>query len=513
MRIHTIILLVTFVLCGLALILMPSWTVDDAYIAYRYGKNLLVNGELNWNPGEPPVEGYTGVLLPLISAGLHSFTDNIVPFIRLISLYCLLGSAIFLYILARRFNVSRIISSITVLLFCLAPMLYVHVFSGLETLLFTYLFISSIYQIIRLMDKGWPWIGSMLLVPSLILLSLCRPEGMLFSGIALGILVFGPKIGAWKVAKLKLLVIIGSIIIINGLYLLWKWNYYGSLLPNTYYAKAYPGFMNPESIKDFLRFTGYYLAIPLLASLVAYIAGTKQEHRIDQKRAFLFGSIFIFLGLILISYSRSQLFMNYASRFFFPYYGPLLLILAILGNEGWRIIQENRQENPLLFNRVLKMAAVLAVFQLGILVTKFKSERQFVLNMSSIMEEEYRPAAEILKSGLLPGSTIISYMDAGAISYLTDMRVVDFGRLNDTYLARQRPDSINTINYFFQQDAEAVVFTNLSPDRFDYLDEAFAIQRDPRFRNYQLVGSYGNSRGFPYYQFLYFRSDLLDSFY
>ncbi len=513
MRSHNIILLVTLILGCLALLIMPSWTVDDAYIAYRYGKNLLYTGELNWNPGDAPVEGYTGILLPLLSAILHTFTDNIVPFVRLISLYCLLGSAIFLYILARRFNVSRIISSLTVLIYCLSPMLYVHVFSGLETILFSYLFITVIYQVVRLMDKGWPWLGTILLIPSLFLLSICRPEGMLFAGIALGILIFGPKIGAWKIAKLKLIVLSSIILLVNGLYLYWKWDYYGSILPNTYFAKSYSGFINSESIKDFLRFTGYYLTIPFIGAITVYIAGTKQEKTLDQKRVFLFASVLIFLGIVLVSYAGSHLFMNYASRFFFPYYAPLLLMLAILANEGWRIIQDSRAENPLMYKRTLKTVVVLALIQFAIFGFKFRSERQFVMNMDSIMQEEYLPAADILKMTLLPGSTIISYMDAGAISYHTNLRCIDFGRLNDTYLARQNPDSMAVINYFFKQDADTVIFTNLSPNRFDYLDEAFSIQRDPRFSNYQLIGSYGNSRGFPYYQFLYFRNDLLDSFY
>ncbi len=510
MRTHHSILLASFFLCGLALVLMPSWTVDDAYIAYRYGKNLYFTGELTWNPGDPPVEGYTGLLLPIISTVLHSLTKNVVPFIRLLSLYSLLGSSFFVYFLARRFNVSHILSSIAVALFLLAPMLYVHVFSGLETLLFTYLLISSTYQVVRLMDKGWPWHEALLLIPSLTLLSLCRPEGMLFSGIALGILIFGRKLGTWKIAKLKLLVITSIVFTINFLYLLWKLDYYGSIFPNTYYAKIYRGFFNTESIKDFLRFAGYYLGIPLLVSLTTYVAGTKQEQKIDQKRAFFFWAMLIFLGLVMFSYGRSQLFMNYASRFFFPYYAPLLIILAILGNDGWRVIQGSKKENPLVYRRILKMAALLGMIQLGIMGAKFKSERQFVLNMDSIMKEEYLPVARILRSTLLPGSTIISYMDAGAIAYHTDLRCIDFGRLNDTYLARQQPDSLDVIDYFYKHNAEALIFTNLSPNRFDYLDEAFAIQRDPRFENYQLVGSYGNSRNYPYYQFLYFRKDLLN---
>ncbi len=48
-----------------ALAWFPKWTVDDAYITYRYAENLALNGQLTWNPGLDPVEGYTGVALPV----------------------------------------------------------------------------------------------------------------------------------------------------------------------------------------------------------------------------------------------------------------------------------------------------------------------------------------------------------------------------------------------------------------------------------------------------------------
>jgi len=51
-----------------ALYSFPKWTVDDAYITYRYAENLANFGALTWNVGEKPVEGYTGVALPLILA-------------------------------------------------------------------------------------------------------------------------------------------------------------------------------------------------------------------------------------------------------------------------------------------------------------------------------------------------------------------------------------------------------------------------------------------------------------
>src|ERR1043166_1004184 len=52
-----------------AIALFPKLTVDDAYITVRYAENLARHGELVYNVGEQPVEGYTGVALPVLLAG------------------------------------------------------------------------------------------------------------------------------------------------------------------------------------------------------------------------------------------------------------------------------------------------------------------------------------------------------------------------------------------------------------------------------------------------------------
>jgi hypothetical protein len=54
---------------AIMVLLAPKWTVDDAYITYRYAQNLARHGELNWNVGQDPVEGYTGVAWPVILSG------------------------------------------------------------------------------------------------------------------------------------------------------------------------------------------------------------------------------------------------------------------------------------------------------------------------------------------------------------------------------------------------------------------------------------------------------------
>ena len=44
---------------------------DDALISMRYARNLVEGHGLVWNPGGPPVEGYTNLLWTLWMAVLH----------------------------------------------------------------------------------------------------------------------------------------------------------------------------------------------------------------------------------------------------------------------------------------------------------------------------------------------------------------------------------------------------------------------------------------------------------
>ena len=57
--------------------IFPNWVIDDAIIGYRYSENLAVHGSLTWNVGEAPVEGYTGVFLPVMLAGAIKLGANV----------------------------------------------------------------------------------------------------------------------------------------------------------------------------------------------------------------------------------------------------------------------------------------------------------------------------------------------------------------------------------------------------------------------------------------------------
>ena len=62
-----------------------SYTIDDAYITFRYSKNLAAGFGPTYNPGLPPVEGYTTFLWMLLMALPHAGMETSL-FIFLIAL-------------------------------------------------------------------------------------------------------------------------------------------------------------------------------------------------------------------------------------------------------------------------------------------------------------------------------------------------------------------------------------------------------------------------------------------
>ena len=105
----------------------PRSVVDDAFIFARYSRNLAMDGQLTWNIGEDPVEGYTGILLPLLYALLMKCGLDFVPLIPLIGTICFAGTGLVLLAASRKFEFPLTI--IIILIYCFSPFLYRHIFS------------------------------------------------------------------------------------------------------------------------------------------------------------------------------------------------------------------------------------------------------------------------------------------------------------------------------------------------------------------------------------------------
>jgi len=69
-----------------------SYTIDDAYITFRYSKNLAAGFGPTYNPGLPPVEGYTTFLWMLIMTLPHFMGVNVATFSKILGILLTCGT-------------------------------------------------------------------------------------------------------------------------------------------------------------------------------------------------------------------------------------------------------------------------------------------------------------------------------------------------------------------------------------------------------------------------------------
>ncbi len=253
-------------LLALAELLRESWPIpaptDDAYISYRYARNLSEGLGLVYNPGEY-VEGMTNLLWTLLVAAgllLHPDARTVGHALGVAS-----GAAVLLATFAyartglpRRQAFVGGIAAWVVL--ALLPFSY-WTTSGMETPLFAALVTATLCAELR--DRpGWA-------VVAVLAASATRPEGVLVAGLVFGWRVLdrwredGASVLLWPaVYGLGMLALTG-----------FRLFYYGSPLPNTFYAKV--GGVPP--LRGFYYSAGFYVAGPCLLLVPAAFLLAKER--------------------------------------------------------------------------------------------------------------------------------------------------------------------------------------------------------------------------------------------
>lgn len=234
----------TTVLIGAALLLAARfWFVcDDAYITFRYAKNWATGQGLVFNPGEfPPVEGYSDFLwliLAFFLEGLGIRPDRVLP---VVSAGCAVLLTLRVYTVAMtRLEVGRVAAFLGALVLAASPAMGCWATSGLETMpqaLLTFLLFERV--VLGRKDREW-------VVPAALALALAliRTEGIAWVAV-----VFGMSIVARIVEREKLrphLIRLGAAIVptlvIYAFYTAWRFQYYGTFVPNTALVKVAFGF-------------------------------------------------------------------------------------------------------------------------------------------------------------------------------------------------------------------------------------------------------------------------------
>lgn len=457
----------------------PRWTVDDAYISFRYAYNLVHYGELNWNVGYNPVEGYTGVLLPLLIAPAIALGGDPALASQAIGLLSYAASALLLWQITGRVGLPAPVRGVVQALFFITPAFYTHAFAGLETMLFTALILASFDALLRRADVQ--------LLALLLLTSLTRPEGVLLAALCCGV-----RLAQCRQSTPQLRRLIGRIALIYALpgacYFAWRWSYYGYLLPNTFYVKTSSGGFGASG----LVWIGAYLLFPLLAMLLTVPSGARlRAHGLE------FAAFAVFAATLFLLYTRSMLVMNYGHRFYMPLYPLCLVLLGALA--GF----ERRQP------RVLALALIPLSAQVIWCVSLLAGgERAWIVDYRDTLQHEHAATAEYIRAHV-PQDEWVILNDTGIMPYLSQRKTIDSGGLNDEFLAHTHdPAAIRaylrsfhaaaiTIPWFVGSDERGLNPYDSIPDPGDY--QLTTDYKDPAWR--------ATYTGFRVYLFL--RNDLV----
>lgn len=426
-----------------------NFVQDDAYITLRYVQNFIDGNGLVFNIGER-VEGYTNflwvIILSLIgiTAKIFSFQIDLALISQILSQLSGVALLVLSFFFTKRLlSVKLLVNNndpyLRTLLFSLIPPLLISFstpylywgVSGMESTLFTFLTLLSIYRyLFRKKDNLDP-----VFVTVSILNSLLRPEGLLIFFL---IVIHGKIISALKVFKAdhkseqRFLSVHTKEIIYYVvpliLFFLFRFSYYGYLLPNTFYAKT--GF----NLEHFNRGVEYVLSgisnnflygILLIIPLINF---RKRDFRLET----IFFNFFVLTYLIFIVLIGGDVLPM--DRFILPVL-PLILIYSTI-----TIYQLGDRSVPLLKKSLLQfgLAIILSFFVISSYIDNYdfmRTKRSYEVGLVKKM----KVYADWIKNEQSKGESkqkiSVALSTIGAFSFFSDVRVIDLVGLTDEYIA------------------------------------------------------------------------------
>ncbi len=243
---------------------------DDAFISFRYARNLLEGHGLVFNPGEY-VEGYTNFLwvleLAALWGGLGIPPERAAPWL---SVVCTVGVVAVLGVWLARLPLLRhrwLVAWMAFGLLCSSATFAVWTSGGgLETRQFTLFIVGAVVCLSLWRSERWGLVAAAL---SLALAAWTRPEGLLTGLVCIGWFAGQSMADAgrprpdWR----RLAWLAAPFVVLVAAHYLFRYAYYGEWLPNTYYAKH----VRPWYESGFRYLwaaaleTGLYLLLPLAA--------------------------------------------------------------------------------------------------------------------------------------------------------------------------------------------------------------------------------------------------------
>lgn len=411
---------------------------DDSFITYRYVKNFTEGNGLVFNIGDR-VEGYTCFLWVVLLSGVKSLGFNFISASQILGIISSMFTLLFTYLISTKifpkdkgaaFNLVFSLAAVTLL--ASNGSFAFWAVSGMETGLFGCLVTLGIYLYLRELNDN----SDNIPISSLVFFfaALTRPEGnLIFAVTILHKIIYTLKHKKADISSTDNKLISKNNLLWIGMYfapalifMIWRYSYYGYLLPNTFYAKTGSSLEYYSAGLDytwtFLRSYGFY---GLFALIALYTLTTKER----------FYS-YLYLVMIFVIFTLYVIFVGgdvlRPNRFFVP----IMPIFFILVQEGLAMLTGLLDKK-----REMVIGAIVGiVFTAGFSYFTYSKEADVLkgyADMEKGLVEKMKMTGNWLKNKqteagkpLTVGATTI-----GAISYYSEVILIDMLGLTDKEVA------------------------------------------------------------------------------
>ena len=442
--------------------IFARFTVDDAFITWRYGKNLVLHGIWNYNPSSYDMtQAYTNPIYAFLSIIPAYFRIDTVFFFKITSL-------VIIFLFALYYIKKTKQGAIILLVAFVLPGTMIHAFSGIET----FLFIALItVLLISIYDESW--YGTIITSG---LLFYTRPESMtllliiplvycnwqsieykdIFNVANYRYRILSRFIKNFITAKsIKIFFLLLMILLPN---LIISYLNFHNILPNTFYVKN-------VSVITLKKVFIYGLTLLPLVVAYRYIPVRKNI------------SIILFFMCMVIQYSKTDFAMDYNLRSIYHIFFPIVLFVfyvmekdsknqfvTIIWKRTWKITWTDKKDSDIIFDDVettknisFKYRNLCKAVVFIILLIFFSRENFFGIGEHAHIANYYyrcffaHTAAGKAINGLKEKYDIhsISCGDAGMLAFHADIDSLDLYELGSAVLTH---DGINDAYPLYKPD-------------------------------------------------------------
>lgn len=388
---------------------------DDAFISFRYARNLASGMGLVYNAGDR-VEGYTNFLEVIVLAALHLLGADLVVAGRGLSLAAGAAAVLLAWGVARRgLGRWKSLALVAPALVAVNPYHAAWAGAGLETTLFSALLAAAALPLVA----PEPTEKRFLLVAILcLLLALTRPEGVaLFL-----VLMACAAVAATGNARARARTLGPGLVlfaVLGAAYFASRWAYFGDPLPNTFYAKSA---FTLNHLRRGLAYLLDFTANPFVQCAVPLVIGG--AWLAVRRRLLVLVAVPLAVLLIVVAEGGDGLPMY---RFLVPAM-PFGACLAAMGVElaGERLGAR--------FGLSLGIAVVAIVCVLSFFPSRDPQLMNFVYQRN--YEVPAWSAAGRALARAFPPETKAAVVPIGAVGYYSGLKIVDMVGLTDRTVAR-----------------------------------------------------------------------------